>query len=76
MYYVKEFEFPLLRTPQNFKTENYERLVFEQEKAPVVQWLSFMIIQKLTVLLKVNIKVNMYQLFKRERAILFVEEHC
>ena len=32
-----EFEFPLLRIPQNVKTENYKRLVFEQEKGPVVQ---------------------------------------
>ena len=34
---VKEFEFPLLRIPQNVKTENYERLVFEQAKDPVIQ---------------------------------------
>ena len=36
---VKEFEFPLLRIPQNVKTENYadyERLVFEQAKDPVI----------------------------------------
>ena len=26
---VKEFEIPLLRFPQNVKTENYKRLVFE-----------------------------------------------
>ena len=34
---VKEFEFPLLWIPQNVKTKNYKRLVFEQEKGPVVQ---------------------------------------
>ena len=34
---LKEFEFPLLRISQNVKTKNYERLVFEQEKGPVVQ---------------------------------------
>ena len=36
-YCVKEFEFPLLRIPQNVKTKNYERLVFEQAKGPVIQ---------------------------------------
>ena len=41
---LKEFEFPLLRISQNVKTKNYERLVFEQEKGPVVQWLSCIII--------------------------------
>ena len=54
----KEFELPLLRIPQNVKTKNYERLVFEQEKGPVVQWLSCIIIQKLTIRLKVNIEVK------------------
>ena len=34
---LKEFEFPLLRISQNVKTKYYERLVFEQEKGPVVQ---------------------------------------
>ena len=43
---VKEFEFPLLRISQNVKTKNYERLVFEQEKGPVVQWLSCIIISR------------------------------
>ena len=37
---VKEFEIPLLRIPQNVKTKNYKRLVFEKEKGPVVQGLS------------------------------------
>ena len=36
----KEFEIPLLRIPQNVKTKNYKRLVFEKEKGPVVQGLS------------------------------------
>ena len=54
----KEFEFSLLRIPQNVKTKNYERLVFEQEKGPVVQWLSSIIIQKLTIRLKVSIEVK------------------
>ena len=34
---AKEFEFPLLRIPQNVKTKNYERLVFEQAKDPIIQ---------------------------------------
>ena len=55
---VKEFEFPLLRIPQNVKTENYERLVFEQAKDPVIQWLSCIIIQKQIILFKVNIEVK------------------
>ena len=33
----KEFELPLLKIPQNVKTKNYERLVFEHEKGPVVR---------------------------------------
>ena len=37
---VKELEIPLLRIPQNVKTKNYKRLVFEKEKGPVVQGLS------------------------------------
>ena len=37
---VKEFEIPLLRIPQNVKTKNYKRLVFEKEKGPVGQGLS------------------------------------
>ena len=35
---VKEFEFRLLRIPQNVKTTNYEQLVvFEQAKGLVIQ---------------------------------------
>ena len=34
---AKEFEFPLLWIPQNVKSKNCKRLVFEQEKGPVVQ---------------------------------------
>ena len=34
---AKEFEFPLFRIPQNVKTKNYERLVFEQAKDPIIQ---------------------------------------
>ena len=36
---------------------NYKRLVFEQEKDLVIQWLNCVIIQKLAILLKVNIEV-------------------
>ena len=37
---------------------NYKRLVFEQEKDLVIQWLNCVIIQKLAILLKVNIEVT------------------
>ena len=40
------------------KLENYKRLAFEQEKDPVVRWLSYVIIQKLVIFLKVNIEVK------------------
>ena len=34
---IKEFEFPLLRIPQNVKTKKLKRLVFEEEDDPIVQ---------------------------------------
>ena len=34
---AKEFEFPLLRIPQNVKTKKLKRFVFEPEKDPLVQ---------------------------------------
>ena len=40
------------------QNQKLRRLVFEQEKDPVVQWLSCIIIQKLTIRLKVNIEVK------------------
>ena len=55
---AKEYEFSLLRIPQNVKTKNYEQLVFEQAKDPIIQWLSCIIIQKQIILLKVNIEVK------------------
>ena len=40
------------------QNKNYERLVFEQGNDPIIpQWLSCVIIQKLIILLKVNIEV-------------------
>ena len=47
---------------QNLNCQRQERilscqqLVFEQQKDPVIQWLSFIIIQKLVILLKLNIE--------------------
>ena len=41
-----------------WRNKNYERLVFEQAKDPVIQWLNCIIIQKLIILLKVNIEVK------------------
>ena len=40
------------------QNKNYEWLVFEQGNDPVIQWLSCIIIQKLIILLKVNIEVK------------------
>ena len=40
------------------KLKNYERLVSEQAKDPIIQWLSCIIIQKQIILLKVKIEVK------------------
>ena len=41
------------------QNKNYERLVFEQGNDPIIpQWLSCIIIEKLIILLKVNMEVK------------------
>ena len=40
------------------KLKNYERLVIEQAKDLVIQWLSCILIQKQIILLKVNVEVK------------------
>ena len=60
---AKEFEFSWVSFAQDslkcqIKLEKYKRLAFEQEKDPVVRWLSCVIIQNLVTFLKVNIEVK------------------
>ena len=54
----KRIRVSFAQDPSNVKTKNYERLVFEQAKDPIIQWLSCIIIQKQIILLKVNIEVK------------------
>ena len=54
----KRIRVSFAQDPSKVKTKNNERLVFEQAKDPIIQWLSCIIIQKQIILLKVNIEVK------------------